>query len=135
MGMRAVEDRPTPPQVYNARIYFQAFLIAFGALTFGYDSAFLGTTIARASFKKDFGISAMTAAQQTATSSNITSCFQAAAFFGGLGSWLFNERFGRKPTLLASAIIFVIGAVMMTATSSSLALICEYQAPIRWKRR
>lgn len=67
----------------------------------------------------------MSAAEQAATSSNITSCFQAAAFFGGLGSWLFNERFGRKPTLQASAIIFVIGAIMMTATSSSLALICE----------
>lgn len=48
---------------------------------FGYDSAFVGTTISRASFKKDFGI---TTASANDVSSNITSVFQAGAFFGAL---------------------------------------------------
>src|SRR4051812_26730423 len=106
-GFKAVEDRPTPREVYNARIYISAILIgeyglhcwfrvpsdsqpplAWGALTFGYDSAFLGTTIARQSFKDAFGITKMTAKQVADTSSNITSTFQAAAFFGSLFSWL-----------------------------------------------
>ena len=49
--------------------------------SFGYDSAFIGTTIARDSFKRDFGIQADESAD---ISSNITATFQAGAFFGAL---------------------------------------------------
>lgn len=52
---------------------------------FGYDSAFIGTTIARASFKASFNISASAAAD---ISSNITSAFQAGAFFGAIFCYL-----------------------------------------------
>jgi len=122
-GFKAVEDRPTPREVYNARIYISAILIAWGALTFGYDSAFLGTTIARQSFKDAFGITKMTAKQVADTSSNITSTFQAAAFFGSLFSWLIMENFGRKPTLQISAFIFNIGAIIMTVATHQLSMI------------
>jgi hypothetical protein len=44
-----------------------------GLLTYGYDSAFIGTTITQKSFKSDFGLDAMTKAQQNAVSSNLTS--------------------------------------------------------------
>lgn len=56
-------------------------------IRFGYDSAFVGTTIARESFMNDFGI---TSATKDGISSNITSAFQAGAFFGSLFS-LFSE--------------------------------------------
>lgn len=32
MGIRAVEDRPTPEAVYNWRLYAEAFVIATGSL-------------------------------------------------------------------------------------------------------
>jgi hypothetical protein len=80
-GLRAVEDRPTPKEVYNWRLYLEAAIIATGSFLFGYDSAFIGTTIARTSFKKDFGINA---SNSNSISSNITSAFQAGAFFGAL---------------------------------------------------
>ena len=44
-----------------------------GLLTYGYDSAFIGTTITQKSFKSDFGLDTMTKAQQNAVSSNLTS--------------------------------------------------------------
>ena len=47
-----IEDRPTPKEVYNWRIYVFATIAAFGATTFGYDASFFGTTLARASFQK-----------------------------------------------------------------------------------
>lgn len=31
-GMRAVEDRPTPKEVYNWRLYSEALIIATGSL-------------------------------------------------------------------------------------------------------
>jgi hypothetical protein len=80
-GFRAVEDRPTPKEVYNWRLYLEASVIATGSLLFGYDSAFIGTTISRSSFKRDFSITGSTA---NSISSNITAAFQAGAFFGAL---------------------------------------------------
>jgi hypothetical protein len=80
-GFRAVEDRPTPPEVYNWRLYTEAAIIAMGSFLFGYDSSFVGTTVSRSSFKEAFGI---TSATSDDVSSSITSAFQAGAFFGAL---------------------------------------------------
>jgi hypothetical protein len=93
---------------------------------FGYDSAFIGTTIARDSFKRDFGITGEVA---NSISSNITSAFQAGAFFGAIFCFLITERVGRKWALEVSSVIFVVGAVLMTAATSQLSYICEFGTP------
>jgi hypothetical protein len=49
-----------------------------GLLTYGYDSAFIGTTITQKSFMRDFGLDNMSAAQQNAVSSNLTSICMSA---------------------------------------------------------
>ncbi|KAL6822047.1 general substrate transporter [Trichoderma sp. SZMC 28015] len=116
-GFRAVEDRPTPKEVYNWRLYTEAAIIATGSLLFGYDGAFVGTTIARASFKKDFNISP---ADANSISSNITSAFQAGAFFGAIFCFFITEKVGRKWALFISNVVFLIGAVIMTAATHSL---------------
>jgi hypothetical protein len=69
--------------------------MAFGAdmlalhNSFGYDSAFIGTTIARESFKRDFGINTDNSAS---ISSDITSAFQAGAL-GGAVLCFFRQSF------------------------------------------
>lgn len=93
------------------------------ARRFGYDSAFIGTTIARDSFKRDFQITDDVA---NSISSNITSVFQAGAFFGAIFCFLITERVGRKWALEVSSVIFVVGAVLMTAATSQLSYICEF---------
>ncbi|OJJ43196.1 hypothetical protein ASPZODRAFT_146216 [Penicilliopsis zonata CBS 506.65] len=108
-GFRAVEDRPTPPEVYNWRLYTEAAVIATGSLLFGYDSAFLGTTIDRASFERDFGITTATA---SSISSNITSAFQAV-----------TEKVGRKWALQINVGVFLIGALLMTVATNQLSMI------------
>lgn len=70
---RAKEDRPTPPEVYNWKVYASAIIISLGVLAYGYDSSFIGTTITQASFKRDFGLEDMTKSEQNAVSSNLTS--------------------------------------------------------------
>ncbi|KAK6000875.1 hypothetical protein QM012_002958 [Aureobasidium pullulans] len=119
-GLHAVEDRPTPKEVYNWRLYTEALVIATGSLLFGYDSAFVGTTIARASFKKDFGITKATAA---GISSNITSAFQAGAFFGALFCYFLTERVGRKWALQVNVVVFLVGAILMTVATHQLSFI------------
>ncbi|KAG2413575.1 hypothetical protein HFD88_002764 [Aspergillus terreus] len=119
-GFRAVEDRPTPKEVYNWRLFSEAAIIGTGSLLFGYDSAFVGTTIARQSFKDDFGISESNA---NYISSNITSTFQAAAFFGAIFCFLTTEVVGRKWALQISNLVFLIGAILMTAATHQLSYI------------
>lgn len=58
-----------------------SLLLTCNPTSFGYDSAFIGVTIARAAFKNDFGI---VGSEADNISSNITSTFQAGAFFGAL---------------------------------------------------
>ncbi|KAL8290906.1 hypothetical protein RB597_008936 [Gaeumannomyces tritici] len=116
-GFKAVEDRPTPKEVYNWRLYTESSIIAVGSFLFGYDSAFVGTTIARASFKTDFGV---TSANSNNISSNITSAFQAGALGGALASFMITEYAGRKWALNTSCAIFLIGAILMTVATNQL---------------
>ncbi|TEA21559.1 Quinate permease [Colletotrichum sidae] len=119
-GFKAVEDRPTPKEVYNWGLYIEASIIATGSLLFGYDSAFIGTTIARNSFKRDFGINAE---NSNNISSNITSAFQAGALGGALLCFFITERLGRKWTLQANVVIFLVGAILMVAATNQLSYI------------
>ena len=105
-----------------------------GLLTYGYDSAFIGTTITQKSFKRDFGLSTMTTAQQNAVSSNLTSICttanpsllsfpytghtganmarvdSAGGFFGAFFMFFSMELLGRKKTAIISDAIFILGA-------------------------
>ena len=42
----------TPKEVYNYRVYVLAIVASIGAFTFGYDLAFIGTTLSLDSFKR-----------------------------------------------------------------------------------
>ena len=94
-------------------------------MAFGYDGAFFGTTYARTSFLKTFGISAMSAADQTNTSANLTSSYLAAAFFGAVSAWPVMELVGRRWALRYASFIFLIGAIAMTAAQGQLGAICK----------
>lgn len=122
-GFHRVEDRPTPKEVYNYRVYGLAVVCAMGAVTFGYDGAFIGTTIARASFKEAMGINNMTAKQQTANTTNLTSTFTGSAWFGAVFAWPMMEAWGRKRPMQVSALLFNIGAILMTVTTHNLNMI------------
>ncbi|RYP15899.1 hypothetical protein DL765_005433 [Monosporascus sp. GIB2] len=119
-GLRAIEDRPTPKEVYNWRLYSECMIIATGSLLFGYDSAFIGTTISRPYFKTAFGI---TPENANDVSSNITSTFQAGALVGALLCFFVTEKIGRKWALESNVFVFLVGAVLMTATRGNLSMI------------
>jgi len=70
---RAKEDRPTPPEVYGWRVYASALIVSLGVMAYGYDGAFIGTTITQASFERDFGLDKLPKADKTDVSSNLTS--------------------------------------------------------------
>ena len=97
MGFLAPKDlsaNPAPIEVYNWRIYLLAISAAMGSSMFGYDSAFIGGTMALPSFQARFGLAD---AEKTALASlraNIVSTFQAGCFVGVLACYPTVERLG-----------------------------------------
>lgn len=114
MGMfTKVEDRPTPKSVYNWRVYACAAVAGSAAMMIGYDSAFIGTTIALPAFKKEFGFGKLTPAAVNLLSANIVSCYQAGAFFGSIFAYIAAFFLGRATGLSVFAALFTLGAGLM----------------------
>jgi MFS family permease len=78
---------------------------------YGYDSAFIGGTLNLPSFQATFGLERATKQAKANLSSNIVSTFQAGAFFGSATGFFLAEKYGRKPVIMGSAVIFTIGAI------------------------
>lgn len=108
--LHLVEDRPTPPSVYNWRVYVLALVASCGSNMIGYTSAFIGTTITLTSFKQEFGLDKKTTAEQSLISENIVSLFIAGAFFGALLTYGLSHWLGRKVCLMIASSTFALGA-------------------------
>lgn len=111
--LKLVEDRPTPKAVYNWRIYLLAAVASCTSCMIGYDSAFIGTTLALKSFKEEFHFGALTPAAEDLLSANIVSTYQAGAFFGAFFAYPVGHFWGRKKGLLVTATVFLLGAGLM----------------------
>ncbi|OIW32719.1 MFS quinate transporter QutD, partial [Coniochaeta ligniaria NRRL 30616] len=109
-GLNVVGD--TPPEVYNWRMYLACVAAGCGGAVFGYDNAFLGSTMALPSFRDQFGLTHLSTADYNKLSSNIVITFQAGCFLACFVSLPFAETIGRRLTLLFSAMIFVVGAAL-----------------------
>ncbi|KAG7104723.1 Quinate permease like protein [Verticillium longisporum] len=107
------EDRPTPKAVYNWRVYMCASVASFAACMIGYDSAFIGGTIALKSFQEEFNFAQYSDSALALTRANIVSVYQAGAFFGSLSAYVSSYFLGRRKSLLLFALIFTVGAGMM----------------------
>ncbi|KAG9127253.1 hypothetical protein FRC07_015111 [Ceratobasidium sp. 392] len=125
MALRIVEDRPTPKEVYTLseadwRPYVLALVAAWGGVLFGYDSAFIGGTLALPSFASQFGLDKMSALEKTFTSSNIVSTYQGGCFFGAIVGLFVAEKYGRRATLFGASALFCLGAGLMLGATKSL---------------
>ncbi|KAF2687183.1 general substrate transporter [Lentithecium fluviatile CBS 122367] len=108
-----VEDRPTPKAVYNWRVYTAAAVASWASCMIGYDSAFIGTTLALPSFVSEFKLNEMDPDHLALTKANIVSVYQAGAFFGSFGAYVSSYYLGRRKSLLIWAMVFILGAGMM----------------------
>lgn len=114
---------PAPKAVYNYRLILLALSAATGSAMYGYDSGFIGGTISLPSFEKEFGLDKAEGNTLASLKSNIVSTFQAGAFFGAIMAYWCNEKFGRKKTILAFAVIFMVGVTLQLAASGKVGLI------------
>jgi sugar porter (SP) family MFS transporter len=110
VGIHRVTAFETPSAVYNWRVYASAAIASFAAFMIGYDSAFIGTTIALPSFKSEFGLDKMPSSEVNFLSANIVSTYQAGCFFGALFGYCIGQLWGRRMGLFVSAATFCLGA-------------------------
>ncbi|KAL2134298.1 hypothetical protein VTI74DRAFT_495 [Chaetomium olivicolor] len=112
------EDRPTPKAVYNWRVYACAAVASFASCTIGYDSAFIGTTLALPSFTKEFDFASYDPNDLALLQANIVSVYQAGAFFGSLFAYGTSHFLGRRKSLFVFAAVFLLGAGIMLAANA-----------------
>ncbi|KAI1424936.1 general substrate transporter [Xylaria sp. FL1777] len=119
MGILALnEDRPTPKAVYNWRVYVSAAVASFASCVIGYDSAFIGTTLALPSFVNEFRLNEIPPAEKALISANIVSLYQAGAFFGSFFAYVSTYFVGRRKSLFVFTIIFILGAGLMLGANA-----------------
>jgi len=112
-----------PPEVRNARIHTVALVASMSALAMGYDTAVIGGTMALDSFRRDFALDQVESTTRDTIQGNIVSTFQAGCFFGALCTFPFAEKFGRRLTIIISALVFLLGGTLMTAANGNLDMI------------
>ena len=116
MGLLTLkEDRPTPKEVYNWRVYACAAVASFASCLIGYESAFFGTTLALPSFTSEFKFETYNPDDLAVLKQNIVSVYQAGAFFGSLAAFVTSYYLGRRYSLMFFNIIFAIGCAMQLA--------------------
>lgn len=86
---------------------------AFCAVMIGYDSAFIGGTIALPAFQDEFGFAGKSTHETNLISENIVSLYQAGAFFGAFFAYAAGHYLGRKKGLQIFATVFILGAGLM----------------------
>ncbi|MDI3418646.1 sugar porter family MFS transporter [Streptomyces luteolus] len=99
-----ITSTPTgPPPANSARfMLFVVAIAALGGLLFGYDTGIISSALLDVS--AEFGLG-------TFGKQLVTSAILVGGIVGALGSGPISDRFGRRRTVLAVAILFVVGAI------------------------
>ncbi|KAJ7236742.1 general substrate transporter [Mycena haematopus] len=90
--------------------YLLALSVALGSLFYGYDIGLIGGVLSLGSFQHYFGLDMMTSREKAWVNGNIVAILQLGCLFGALGVGSFSSRHGRKPCLLASGVIYILGS-------------------------
>ncbi|KAF7314519.1 Sugar transporter [Mycena kentingensis (nom. inval.)] len=92
--------------------YFLSISVAFGSVFFGYDIGLIGGVLALDSFQRYFGLNEMSPGQRASVSGTVVVSLQIGCLLGALGISPFSSRYGRKPCLLASGAVFILGSAV-----------------------
>jgi len=111
------EDRPTPPEVYNLYTYLLAMGASWASVMIGYDSAFIGTSLALDSFKEEFGLVGASASRSADINAEIVSAYQGGCLAGAVLGYPVGLYLGRKWGLFVWAACFCLGAGVMLAAN------------------
>ncbi|KAL5339478.1 general substrate transporter [Aspergillus crustosus] len=99
------------------RATYLASASCMGSFAFAFDTGVISGVLTLESFQRDFRYSL---AQKTSVNSNAVSILQAGAFFGCFLTTPVASRFGRRSSLIISALIFTVGTILQVINSHTL---------------
>ncbi|KAL1990508.1 hypothetical protein VTN49DRAFT_6347 [Thermomyces lanuginosus] len=111
-----------PKEIYGWRVYLLACSACCGGMLFGMDSGIIGGVLTMDPFQKKYGLYNKPADDTANLNANIVSTLQAGCFAGALAASPVSDRWGRRPALLISAALAIVGTVMQAAASGKLAV-------------
>ncbi|KXH62871.1 quinate permease [Colletotrichum salicis] len=117
-----------PSEVRNWRIHMIAIIASMSAIAMGYDTSVIGGTMALDSFRRDFDLADSSPVVRDTLQGNIVSTFQAGCFFGALLMFPMAEWLGRKKAIMISALVFLVGGTLMTASRGEIGLLIAGRA-------
>ncbi|TVY42528.1 putative quinate permease, partial [Lachnellula subtilissima] len=113
MGLsRAAEDRPTPSEVYNYRIYLLTILACLGSWMFGYNNGVISGVLVLPSFFRDFHLPPVGSHAYNNVTANIVSLFQIGGLIGSVATFPCMKYWGRKVALMCAAVVYTFGAAL-----------------------
>lgn len=83
-----------------------------GFSLFGYNQGMMSGIISGDQFTYEFPAVAGTSSHATVVQGAVTSCYELGCFFGALFALFRGDRIGRKPLVLAGAVIITIGTII-----------------------
>ncbi|KAK1981149.1 quinate permease [Colletotrichum cereale] len=118
-----------PKEVRNWRIHMIAIIASMSAIAMGYDTSVIGGgTMALDSFRRDFDLAETSPGVRDTLQGNIGSTFQAGCFFGALLTFPLAEWAGRKKAIMVSALVFLAGGTLMTASHGEIGMLIAGRA-------
>ncbi|KAF2014238.1 general substrate transporter [Aaosphaeria arxii CBS 175.79] len=97
-----------PPKVYQ---FLVGLFASLGSLLFGYDLGVIAQVIASPNFKAKFNASPNEVGA-------VVSVFTGGAFFGAGAAGVMGDAIGRKLTIMAGAIVFLLGGALQTGAQA-----------------
>ncbi|KAF4632407.1 hypothetical protein G7Y89_g5729 [Cudoniella acicularis] len=117
MGLtRAPEDRPTPPEVYNIRIYVLTFLACMGSWMFGYNNGVIGGVLVLPSFISSFNLPPEGTTGYANATANVVSLLQIGGLVGSMGTFPLLKLGGRRISLGVAGAVYFVGAVVQVSS-------------------
>ncbi|KUJ15196.1 general substrate transporter [Mollisia scopiformis] len=119
---RAVEDRPTPKEVYNYRIYLLTFSCCLGSWMFGYNNGVIAGVLVLPAFVGDFHLPDSGTSSYNNIIENIVSLLQIGGLVGAMSTFPCMKHYGRRIALACAAVVFLLGALLQTVSYGNLSM-------------
>lgn len=119
-------DLAAPASKITNKCLLLMMSICSGGFLFGYDIGVISGCLIMRDFIQRFGDlqGNGTYVLSAHTQSLIVSLLGAGTFFGALAQAPLSDRIGRQKSMIIWAVIFVVGAIIQTATETSVAQLC-----------
>jgi len=108
MVRMAARDVEADPRRVRRNVAVSAAITALGGLLFGYDTGVVSGALLFV--KKDFG--GLSSFQQEL----VTSLLLVGAVIGALAAGRVSDKIGRRPTVLITALVFIVGVLLAAFT-------------------